>query len=142
MADDPARRPVDRRPPDGERQRVGVVDLGHLFAGDDLAHKMITSSVSRERTQGRPEGPAPAAPPSLAQCSRGTLRAAIRPRRVLAVGGQAFQLGDVPGHRLGQRAGQGHVLGGDAGRVGHAHRQADVGVITCKIGAASPYTWQ
>ena len=42
--DDAERGLVDRGAPHGQRERVPVVQLGHLLARHDLAHNMITSS--------------------------------------------------------------------------------------------------
>ena len=87
---------------------------------------MLTSSVlSRERTQGRPEGPAPAAPPPSAVPSRrlpGRVRAG---RRGTVPGGDRFQLGRVPGHGVGELAAERHVVGGDLAPAGVGDR--DVG---------------
>src|SRR5271157_4001898 len=67
-------------------------------------------SCTRERTQGRPEVPAPAAPPASALPSRrlpGRVRSGCRHA---VPGGELVQLGRVPVHGLGQLAAEPQVL--------------------------------
>ena len=54
--DDPGRGLVDRRPPDGQGERVAVVQLGHLLAGYDLAHTLVTSFVHTGENPGAAGG--------------------------------------------------------------------------------------
>src|SRR5271166_5587963 len=81
-------------------------------------------SCTRERTQGRPEVPARAAPPHLSVLpSRhppGSLVGAFGHRGVL--GGELLQLGRVPGHGLGQQAAEPHVVLGHLALAGVGDR--------------------
>src|SRR5690242_7037845 len=56
---------VDRRPPAGQRERVGVGELGHLLAGHDSAHTMITSFVHTGETPGAAGGTSSSRPASI-----------------------------------------------------------------------------
>src|SRR5262245_31021245 len=80
-------------------------------------------SCMRERTQGRPEVPAPAAPPPSAVPSRGLPAWLIRVGGCGAVrGGELFQLSCVPVYRLGQQAAPGHVVLGHLAPAGVGDR--------------------
>ena len=114
----------------GQGERVGVVDLGDLLAGYDLAHTLVTSFVpSRERTQGRPEVPAPAAPPPSARAITPPARQDPGRRRGTVLGGEPVQLGRVPGHGLGQQAAERHVVLGDLAPAGVGDRDVRRAVV-------------
>src|SRR5271165_2823153 len=86
-------------------------------------------SCTRERTQGRPEVPAPAAPPASGWTSRGPLRVIPGSRRVPAGGHPALQLGHVLAHRLGQQAAEGHVVLSHLVPAGDGDRDVHVRVL-------------
>ena len=96
--------------------------------------------MSRERTQGRPEGPAPAAPPSFAGWSRCLPARVIRGGRARASGG-GFPARRRTGPPPLPAQGPGHILFGHLIRAGLADREADVGVLNGRIGA-DLYRWQ
>ena len=79
--------------------------------------------MPREGTQGRPEVPAPAAPPRSARPSRRLPGAIPRTCRASAGRcGQMLQFGHVLGDGLGELARGGHVVLGHPGRVRDGHR--------------------
>src|SRR5208282_722259 len=63
--DDPGRGLVDRCPPDGPGERVAIVDLGHLLAGYDLAHTLVTSFVHTGENPGAAGGTSSSRPATV-----------------------------------------------------------------------------
>ena len=67
---------VDRRPPAGQRERVPVVQLGHLLAGHDLAHSLVTSFVHTGENPGAAGGTSSGRPASIYLCCHHAARPA------------------------------------------------------------------
>ena len=63
--DDPERSAVDRGAPHRERERVRVIDLGHLLARHDLAHSLVTSFVHTGENPGAAGGTSSSRPASI-----------------------------------------------------------------------------
>src|SRR5208283_1714537 len=62
--DEPGGGLVDGCPPDGQGERVPVVQLGHLLAGYDLAHTLVTSFVHTGENPGAAGGTSSGRPAS------------------------------------------------------------------------------
>ena len=122
--DEAERGAVDRRPPAGQRERVRGCTAGPA-ASPVTTLRIVWSPLSctRERTQGRPEVPAPAAPPDLSALPSRRLPGRLRVgRRRAVLGGELFQFGRVPGHGLGQQAAEPHVVLGHLAPAGVGDR--------------------